>query len=295
MNSSNYMLLNRVFSRNIFKNLIEGKSEETYISAIRRYINDPEGKNNLQLISEIYQTLNEEYRNEYYYKNTLLNKLLMGVHSPRTTTALTEVPVFKSKADFILINGKAVVYEIKTELDNFDRLDTQIEDYYKAFNHVVVVTSESNFIAIEKKLSNSKVGIYTLNSRNCISKKKNPIKNNEYLDLKVIFKVLRKNEYETILMIHYGYLPQVSQFNYYKTCLQMFCNIDKDLAYKLFLQELKKRNRIDTDLFIKIPYELKSLFYFSDFKKEDYYNLNNFLKQNWGGENVFSISKGEAV
>ncbi|MBU5889902.1 sce7726 family protein, partial [Vibrio cholerae O1] len=77
-------------------------------------------------------------RNEYFYKNTLLNKLLLGKHSLNTTTAITEIPINKSKADFILINGKAVVYEIKTGLDSFERLESQIEDYFKAFVNVYV-------------------------------------------------------------------------------------------------------------------------------------------------------------
>nr|WP_270211591.1 sce7726 family protein [Streptococcus anginosus] len=63
-----------------------------------------------------------------------MNKRLLGMHSINTTTALTEIPVGRAKPDFILINGKAVVYEIKTELDNFDRLENQINEYYKAFN-----------------------------------------------------------------------------------------------------------------------------------------------------------------
>lgn len=45
-----------------------------------------------------------------------------------TTTALTEIAIAKSKADFVLINGKAVVYEIKTELDNLERLSAQVDD-----------------------------------------------------------------------------------------------------------------------------------------------------------------------
>lgn len=103
------------------------------------------------MVSEIYNILKTEYRNEYYYKNTLLNKLLLGVHSVNTTTALTEIPIAKSKADFVLINGKAVVYEIKTELDNLERLESQINDYFKAFDHVAVVTYNENVTAIQKR------------------------------------------------------------------------------------------------------------------------------------------------
>ncbi|MFZ5969406.1 MAG: sce7726 family protein [Bacillota bacterium] len=283
MNTSNYLLLNRVFTRNTFKELLEEHTEETYVTAIKRYVNDSEDKDNRQLISEIYQELKKNYRNEYFYKNTLLNKLLLGVHSPKTTTALTEVPVFKSKADFILINGKAVVYEIKTELDNFERLGTQLNDYYKAFNHVAVVTCESNYKAIEKKLSGTPVGIYLLTHRNSLSEKKKPIEDNSCLDLNTIFKILRKSEYESILLTHYGQLPNVSQFNYYSTCKQMFFQIDTQAAYKLFLKELKKRNYIDIDLYANVPYELKFLMYFSNLKKVDYHNLKIFLESKFGG------------
>ena len=283
MDASNYFLLNRVFTRNTFRELIEKRTEETYVTAINRYINDPEDKNNQQLISQFYYKLKKNYRNEYFYKNTLLNKLLFGVHSPKTTTALTEVPVFKSKADFILINGKAVVYEIKTGLDNLERLETQLNDYYKAFDHVSVVTCQSNYKAIEKKLSGTSVGIYLLTNRNSLSEKKKPIEDNANLDLNIIFKVLRKSEYESILMIHYGQLPNVSQFNYYNECKQMFCQINTVIAYQLFLSELKKRNRTDTSLYDTVPYELKFLMYFSNLKKKDYENLKIFLESKFRG------------
>ena len=64
----------------------------------------------------------------------------------------------------MLINGKAVVYEIKTELDNLDRLECQIMDYYKAFNHVAVLTYEKNLKNVENIINNLNlpVGLYVL-------------------------------------------------------------------------------------------------------------------------------------
>ena len=64
----------------------------------------------------LYKQLLRHYRNEYVYKNTLFNKLVLGIHSLNTTSAIVELPIVDSIADFILFNGKAVVYEIKTEL-----------------------------------------------------------------------------------------------------------------------------------------------------------------------------------
>ena len=62
-----------------------------------------------EAISEIYHFMNYEYRNEYYYKNTILNQLLIKKHDLYNTAALTELPIGDSKADFIMINGRGVV------------------------------------------------------------------------------------------------------------------------------------------------------------------------------------------
>ena len=283
MEAANNLLLNRVFTRNTFKALLDTSKDDSYYAAIRRYIDDPQGKNHQQIISEIYNKLRYEYRNEYYYKNTLLNKLLLGIHSPTTTTALTEVPVNKSKADFILINGKAVVYEIKTELDNLERLENQLQDYYKAFINVCVVTSESSYESVRKKLLGTNVGIYVLTARNTISLRKKAINNFSELDLGIIFKILRKNEYENIIKDFYGYLPMVSQFNYYSECKKLFESIDVQTAYKMYLKELKKRNRIDIELFAQVPQEIKSIIYFSKFNTRDYTKLSKFLESEFRG------------
>ena len=151
--------------------MIDTNDNTTYGAVIQRFVNDYENKDNGALISEVYRFMSKSYRNEYFYQNTLLNKLLLGKHSINTTTALTQIPISKSKADFILINGKAVVYEIKTELDTFERLDTQLRDYFKAFNHVCVVTSDSQYDRAASLLQNTPVGIYALTPQNTISSK----------------------------------------------------------------------------------------------------------------------------
>lgn len=277
MDNTNSLLLNRFFTRNTFKQIIEYGESTTYKATVARYINQIDNKSNQECISEIYNHLKKEYQNEYYYKNTLLNKLLLGVHSPNTTTALTEVPVGNSKADFILINGKAVVYEIKTSLDNFERLDGQIQDYFKAFSRVVVVTSEENYEEITKRLQNTPVGICLLTKKNTLSVRKEPIEYKEILSKTTMFKILRKNEYENILLNYFGMLPNVSQFDYYRACQTLFESLSVEMAYQSLIQTLKARYKIDTLEYSKIPYELKFLVYFSNYTKRDYTKLCSFL------------------
>lgn len=282
MNSNN-IILNRLFTRNTFSDLLEEQSNKAYCEVIKRYIKDIGTKSNRILISEIYKIMIHGYRNEYIYKNTLLNRLLIAKHSLKTTTALTEIPINKSKADFVLINGKAVVYEIKTELDSFYRLESQLSDYYKAFDYVCVVTCEDNFKKLEELLKDSPVGIYILTKRNSLSPRKYPIRDNSKLDPKIMFKIMRKLEFENIIETHYGELPKVSQVNHYNECYKLFKNIDIEVAYQYMLKMLKKRATLEIIEYKDIPYELKFLAYFSKYKKCDYNKLNNFLNNEFGG------------
>lgn len=283
--TENNVILNRLFTQNAFFDVMHNGSNPTYGTVIQRYINDPEDKENGTLISEVYRFMSKEYRNEYFYQNTLLNKLLLGKHSTNTTTALTQIPISKSKADFILINGKAVVYEIKTELDTFERLDTQLRDYFKAFNHVCLVTSESQYDRAESILADTPVGIYVLTQQNTLSSilRKEPIMDNSSLDYTAIFKVLHKHEYESILLQHFSSLPVASQAFYYGECLKLFSEIPILDAYNTAIKQLKKRNRITISEFEKVPYELKSLIYFSKPSKSDWKTINVFLNQKYGG------------
>lgn len=286
MNTSNSIVLNRFFTRNTFKQIVDGCESSAYTAIIHDYVANYSKKTNKECVCEIYQHLKCEYQNEYYYKNTLFNKLLLGVHNLRTTTALTEIPVGNSKADFILINGTAVVYEIKTALDNFSRLDCQIADYYKAFSKVVVVVAEENYENAYQKLCNSPVGISLLTKKGKLKTCKKPTESYDDLSKSIMFKMLRKNEYEQILIKLFGSLPDTSQFEYYRACKSLFESLPTDIAYKVFIQTLKLRAKLDIAEYSNVPYELKFLIYFSNYKKDDYKKLCRFLSAS-GGYNVF--------
>lgn len=277
------LILNKLFTLAAFQRLIKEFNTSVYSTVINKYIDTSIIHTNAEAIAEIYNYMRKHYRNQYYYRNTILNKLLLGVHSINTTTALAEIPISTSKADFVLINGKAIVYEIKTELDSLGRLKSQINNYYKAFDHVCVVTCKDYAQILLDKLCDTKIGIYVLSNNEKIKHIKEPVKCDDMLDLSVIFTVLNKPEYEQILIDYYGELPIVSQVKYYSKCKELFLQIPEIEAYKLFLRELKKRNPVkNKPLFNNVPYELKSLIYFSRYRDSDYTNLENFLSSNIG-------------
>ncbi len=279
MNTSNTEVLNRVFSKNTLKSFINGNMSTAYVNSITRYIKNSDGTN-LKKINEIYEYLCKNHRNEYCYKNTLLNKLLVysPEHNLKTTSALTEIIVNKSKPDFVLINGKSIVYEIKTGLDNFDRLETQLNDYYKAFDNVVVVTDKLNIEKLIKTLDNlDTVGISYLDENLNIENVRMPKSRINMLNKNIMFKVLRKYEFENIVKAVYNYLPDVPAYKYYDACFELINDINITVFFNLFKSELKKRSVIIEDKFLALPDELKMLAYFSSLKEKDYIKLNNFL------------------
>lgn len=262
--------INRVFTHKVIFDLLQGKRNDVFDYVVKRYIDDPESKSHGELISEIYTRLEKQQRNEYYYMNTLLNKLL-SIHSVTTTTALSQIHIGHSIADFVMINGEGKVYEIKSDLDNFDRLNDQLSDYYRAFSKVSVLASVHELEKVKRVLENfgnmgDAVGIYVLSKQSTIfnrERSREPIEFNDMLDHTSIFKLLRKREYESVLLRYYGQIPKSDPVFHFKICLEHFEKIPISDAQKLAHQELKKRNKITVEEFGTIQSELKAAIYFS--------------------------------
>lgn len=269
--ADNSRAINRVFTRNVIKELLNNGRNEIFDYVVCRYVNNSANRTHGELFSEIYAHLGKEQRNEYYYMNTLLNKLLIGVHSVNTTTALSQVRIGQHIADFVMINGEGKVYEIKSDLDNFDRLHDQLSDYFRAFSKVSVLSTIHEYERMERILGElgemgEAVGIYVMNDNNLwfsSKSRREPQRFNEKLDYTCIFKLLRKSEYENVLRQYFGEIPQVAPVFRFRACLEQFKKIPILNAQNLAFKELKKRNRITKTVFEGVQSELKSVVYFS--------------------------------
>ena len=83
-------------------------------------------------------------RHEYVYKNALAQKVLLGKHSLKSATMLTEFRVGECKADVVILIGTSVAYEIKSERDSLARLERQVSEYVQVFDLVNVVIGENH-------------------------------------------------------------------------------------------------------------------------------------------------------
>ena len=278
MKKNDTYMINKIFTvPYIDKAISENNVSETFSKCIKRYIKT-EGKTVGDAISEIYHFMDCEYRNEYYYKNTILNRLLIGKHDLYNTAALTELPIGSSKADFIMINGRGVVYEIKTDLDNLLRLQNQINDYYKVFSYVYVVVGKKQLSHVKQLVRDQKVGIYEMTASGNLLCRKKALCNREGLSYKAMFQVLRKAEFESILLKHFHKLPEVNSFQYYRECLKWLERLNIITLQKEVMKCLKARTilLVEDKLEEKVPYELRFYAYFSKKINFDYQKIDEF-------------------
>lgn len=281
------ILLNKLFTVRSLNKLVSGENSINYKNIVNELISNSYSMTNLQAINIIYKYMSKRHRNEYFYKNTLLNKILLGRHSIKTSTALRELPIDGNILDFLIINGVGQVYEIKTELDNLQRLKGQINSYYNAFSFCNIVTDQSHLKQIMQTIDLPQVGIIVLTKRNTLHEERKATKYEEQLDYKSIFKILRKYEFENILNKTFGFLPQVNDFQYYDACFQMFKQLDIKKAQQEMLYQLKQRETIDSSSikeFDKVPREIKSLIYFSNYTDNNFKQLNQFLTKKIGDD-----------
>lgn len=278
-------MINKIFTVPYFDRMIsENSVPESFFKCVKRYIKT-ENATIGEAISEIYHFMDCEYRNEYYYKNTILNQLLIKKHDLYNTAALTELPIGDSKADFIMINGRGVVYEIKTDLDNLLRLENQIKDYYKVFSYVYVVVGNKQLSHVKDFLKVQKVGIYELTSSGKLICRKKAFYNKENLSYEAMFQVLRKAEFESILLKHFHKLPEVNSFQYYRECQKWLKRVNIITLQKDVMKCLKARTLmlVENKLEEKVPYELRFYAYFSKKINSDYQEIDTFWNERMEG------------
>lgn len=277
-----YRCYANLFSTSQFQKLVE-KDDLSYLLA--KYLKYREKLNEHiftvgDFYKYIYKSLLSNYRNEYIYKNIIINKILLGKHSLNTTTILNEFKIGKSIADLVLLNGTSKVFEIKTELDSLYRINSQISDYWKAFENIYIVT-HINLVEKFSKEIDERIGIIALTENNTLRTIRESTSNIDNLDNSIMIKCLRKGEYTNIIKDYFGEIPQTTPVKYFSTCRELFCRIPVDKLHNMMLAELKKRTIREKEKFKSdsiAPPEFKYLLWNLDYDANCYSKLEHLMK-----------------
>ena len=243
MQNTNTIALSYLFTSHVLNELFHNQYSNHLVKVFNEFNILDKIYQNLTLkdfFENSYKQLLKSYRNEYVFKNAIAQKILIGRHSINSSSLFTELRVETSKADVVIFNGTSHVYEIKTDLDNLERLEKQIEDYKKVFEFVNVVSVESKVDEIKFLLDDS-VGIIILTERytlKTIRKAKSGLKS---LNREALFNLLRKNEYLQIIQKYYGNIPDVPNTKIYGKCKELFIQLSIEVIHKEILITLKNR------------------------------------------------------
>jgi hypothetical protein len=246
-------------------------------------------------LSSIYKELGRCYKNEYFFKNTLLNDVLTK-EDLSATTILNEFQIGKSIADVVVLNGHARVYEIKTDLDDLTKLEKQLIDYCQFANEVYVVASSKFAERLCEKYADTSIGVLELNENDEVKTLKKAKNNDLGFTHTTLFKTLRQNEYKAIVKNNFGSVPDVPNTLLFKSCLNLCREIEIKQFQKIVFNKLKDRKLQCPDLLtsIKTPIELKYICHALDLTASDYADLYSFLNKPLH-PNVLPIPKRKAV
>lgn len=232
-----------IFSRSNFDRLLKNDDYSIFQETIRDYDADKVGvkfHTYSDFANYAYRYMIKHYRNEYIYKNSLINKLIKEFGTNKTII-FNEFTVGNSIADLVLFNGKSRAYEIKTELDSNKRLFSQLADYKKIFQESYIVVHEKYIKKYES--SDKATGLIAL-SENRGNIKLDPVRKpteNHHIDPHVLIRCLRTYEYKELVKRYYGSLPEMDTFSAFSVCEKVIETIPSSSLNQLFIDIIKER------------------------------------------------------
>ncbi|WP_271950358.1 sce7726 family protein [Ruegeria faecimaris] len=228
-----------------------------------------------EVFDEAFATLRRAgLRNEYVYRAALVNNVLMGTHSLRTASMLTEFRAVSSKADLVILNGTATVYEIKSERDSLGRLAKQITDYQRVFAKVFVIAGADHIEEVAKQVPEH-VGILCLKRWNRISTIRDAQSCLELIDSSCVLDSLRSSEAKLVLERVGLSVPNVPNTKMRAALLEEFEQLDTDVLHRTMVAVLKSsRNLSSLHYFVqKMPLSLQAAALTYKIQKSQHDNL----------------------
>ncbi|MEX2979150.1 sce7726 family protein [Serratia fonticola] len=277
------MFYSKVFRRSFFNSLAKGNDVSNTFNEVRNYLSNTSELTLRDVFVCLFDKLKHEYRNEYVYKTAIINKIVFGRHSPRTSSTSIELPINNSIVDVAVFNGCSSAYEIKTEYDSPKRLVTQSIDYLDVFEKIYIVTHPNH---AEKycSLNIPNVGVLSLSEKDTLRVEKEALSNIENIKLDKIFNVLRKSEYISIIEDYTSSNISMPNGLIYNFCKDIFVSMPLEVANKYFVNAMKRRS-IDKefiDYIYSLPACLRTLGYATPLSKKQKCYIVNLMDSKVG-------------
>ena len=217
-------------------------------------------------------------RDEYIYRAALTNKILMGKHSLRTASMLTEFRAGNCKADLVILNGTATVYEIKSERDSLTRLSNQIQNYERVFATINVIASEDHVYRVLAVVPED-VGVLCLSRRYQISQVRDAADRPERICPMAVFESLRSAEAKAILTSMGVPVPTVPNTQRHAVMRELFAHLEPRELHVSMVSVLKRSRSLAplSDLVSQLPESLHAAALTVPIRRRDHDRLVNVV------------------
>jgi hypothetical protein len=199
------------------------------------------------------------HRHEYIYRAAITQKVLLGKHSLRTASMLNEFRVGSCKADLVILNGTAAVYEIKSERDSLARLVNQVENYKRVFATVNVIASDVHIESVLDTIPDD-VGVMCLSKRYQIRDMRKAVDCPARICPVTVFESLRMAESIIILQALGVTIPEVPNTQKHAVMRDLFAKLDPVALHVEMVRTLKRSRDLAPlgDLVDRLPRSLQA-------------------------------------
>lgn len=219
------------------------------------------------------------HRDEYVYRSALTHNILLGRHSLKSASMLTEFRAGSCKADLAILNGTASVYEIKSERDSLARLSNQLSNYRKVFAKVYVIAAEP-FVPEIISCADADIGVLSLVKWNSIRTVREAVSRPELVCPLTIFDSLRLCEAREILTKLGVDVPDVPNTLLYQAMRERYALLDPAETHMHMVQTLKRTRNLAplTELIDQLPRSLQPAALSTQVRRVDHERLLNAVR-----------------
>ena len=269
----------KFFSASFLMGMLEGKNIDTFKNTIYNSnlasFNKLDNATIMDVLNQYYIQLLTYYKNEYVYKNILINNITNEMNLNRFSL-ISEMDIgIDSRVDIALFGDTSEAYEIKTDLDTLNRLDKQLHDYSKGFEKIWILTSEKQVENISKR-TGDKFGIKYINQNNKIELFREAKGGIDSITHAGLFSLLKQKEYMQLLKRHYGRIPNHNTNQGKEAMINMFKNIDIKTVNQYTIEIISHRVNLNKLLYLlsELPNSLLSICLSNQVQKESTKFLN---------------------
>lgn len=285
--------ISRLFSPGVFRELAKYGRSDLFARLIRHadLPDTPQGKVTVgNAFDAAFALLRQSgIRNEYIYRAALTHNILLGTHSLKTASMLTEFRVGHCKADLAILNGTGTVYEIKSDRDSLARLDKQIASYREFFAKIYVIAGNAHISEILQRTPTD-VGVMSLVRWDRIQMVREAADRPDLVSPETICQSLRTTEAQALLRNLQIAVPTVPNTMMRAALKDCFAQLDPARVHHEMVKILKKSRNLAplSELVDRLPYSLQPAALSIQIRRTDHARLLSAI------ETPLQIAKGWA-